>query len=197
MRFVVTVGRSALRPQCHHRIGVALVQTAQGQAHQGHGTTWLRKMRLQAGPVPFWQMAWQQGNSGLRGHHQGLLAGTQLRVVPLQRIAHATGSLELVGLRNIGLQQLHLPQTCRAGEHRSESLQSPCREPHTQQGPERPQAPARQRQTHRQPSRDGPHAVHADPWREGHQGAVDMRITPGAPRKTGQPLPTHEFGQSP
>ena len=197
VRFVIAVGRSTLRPQRHHRVAVALVQATQRDANQCQRTPRLSKVRLQSRPISRWQVARQQGDGGFRGHHQGLLTRAQLFVVPLQGVAHATGGLKLVGLRYVGLQQLHLSQAGGGGEHRPIRLQSPSHDAHTQQGLERPQAPTRQRQAHGQPSGHRTHAVHTDPWRKRNQSAVHMRIAPGPPRKTREPAPAHEFGQGP
>ena len=131
------------------------------------------------------------------GHNQSLLLVAQLSVVPLERIADATGGVKLGTLRNICLQQGHLTHTGRGRETWTPGLKAQRHAHDQRQGFERLRTPSRQSQAHRQPSGDGTYAVNTQPRRPDRQNAVHMRIAPSAPRKSGQPAPTHEFGQSP
>jgi hypothetical protein len=147
--------------------------------------------------IALWQMARQQRNRGFGGYHQGLLVRTKLGVVPLQRIPDTAGHIKFGVLRDIGLQQSHLPHPSRGREIGSPKLQPQRQHPQTEQGLEGPQPPTRQRQAHGQPSGQSAHAVHPHPRCPNRQHAIDVRITTRAPRKAGQPAPAHEFGQGP
>ena len=122
----------------------------------------------------------------------------QLGAIPPQRLHYARSRLELLVLRNIALQQGDRQAPGTAGKASAIHLRHRRQRQDQQRGHPLPwPAGKRLGNGHGQPRTQGAQPIGTDPRRITRQQAVHVRITGGAPAKTGQPDTSRHFGQQP